>query len=40
MALEHLKQQGFTYTFKKYGMEHSVCPEEIDDIAFFINQLL
>jgi phospholipase/carboxylesterase len=40
MALEHLKQQGFTYTFKKYDMEHSVCPEEIDDIAFFINQIL
>jgi len=40
MALEHLKKQGFTCTFKKYGMEHSVCPEEIDDIAFFINQIL
>jgi phospholipase/carboxylesterase len=40
MALEHLKKQGFTYTFKKYGMEHSVCPEEIDDIALFINRIL
>jgi phospholipase/carboxylesterase len=40
MALEHLKEQGFSYTFKKYAMEHSVCPEEIDDIAAFINQLL
>lgn len=39
-ALEHLKQQGFSSIFKKYEMEHSVCPEEIDDIATFINQLL
>jgi phospholipase/carboxylesterase len=39
-ALEHLKEQGFSYTYKKYEMEHSVCPEEMDDIATFINQLL
>jgi phospholipase/carboxylesterase len=39
-ALEHLKEQGFSVTFKEYEMEHSVCPEEIDDIATFINQLL
>ncbi len=39
-ALEHLKKQGFAYTFKKYEMAHSVCPEEINDIATFINQLL
>lgn len=39
-ALEHLKAQGLSHTFKSYEMEHSVCPEEIDDIATFINQLL
>jgi phospholipase/carboxylesterase len=39
-ALAHLKQQGFSYTYREYGMEHSVCPEEITDIATFINQLL
>ncbi len=39
-ALEHLKKQGFSYTFSTYEMEHSVCPEEIDDIAIFINRLL
>lgn len=39
-ALEHLKKQGFSCTFKKYEMEHSVCMEEIDDIAIFINQIL
>jgi phospholipase/carboxylesterase len=39
-ALEHLKEQGFTYTFNTYEMQHSLCPEEIDDIATFINQLL
>ena len=39
-AVEHLKEQGFSSTFKAYGMEHSVCPEEIDDIATFINELL
>ncbi len=38
-AIEHLKEQGFSCSYKKYGMEHSVCPEEIDDIAAFINQL-
>ncbi len=40
MALEHLKEQGFSYAFKDYPMEHSVCPEEINHIATFINQLL
>ncbi|MDF7822542.1 dienelactone hydrolase family protein [Pontiellaceae bacterium B12227] len=39
-ALEHLKEQGFSCSYKTYAMEHSVCPEEIDDIAAFINQLL
>jgi phospholipase/carboxylesterase len=39
-ALEHLKEQGFSVTFATYEMEHSVCPEEINDIAIFINQLL
>lgn len=39
-ALEHLKKQGFSCTFKEYEMEHSVCLEEIDDIAIFINQIL
>ncbi len=39
-ALEHLKKQGFSVTFKNYEMQHSVCSEEIDDIATFINQLL
>lgn len=39
-ALEHLKGQGFSCSYKSYPMEHSVCPEEIDDIATFINQLL
>lgn len=38
-ALEHLKEQGFSCSYKTYGMEHSVCPEEIDDIATFINEL-
>ena len=40
MALKHLKKLDFSVTFKKYEMEHSVCSEEIDDIAIFINQLL
>jgi phospholipase/carboxylesterase len=39
-AVEHLKQQGFSCSYATYAMEHSVCPEEIDDIATFINQLL
>jgi len=39
-ALEHLKKQGFSCSYKTYAMEHSVCSEEIDDIAAFINQLL
>lgn len=39
-AVEHLNEQGFSCTFKTYRMEHSVCPEEIDDIAAFINQRL
>lgn len=39
-ATEHLKEQGFSCTYKKYEMEHSVCPEELDDVATFINQLL
>ncbi|MDZ8120491.1 alpha/beta hydrolase [Pontiella agarivorans] len=39
-ALEHLKEQGFPCSFKTYPMEHSVCPEEIDDIAAFIDALL
>lgn len=39
-ALEHLKAQGFPCSYKKYAMEHSVCPQEIDDIAAFINELL
>ena len=38
-AIEHLKQQGFSCSYKQYGMEHSVCQEEIDDIAAFINQI-
>ena len=38
-AMEHLKQQGFSCAYKTYGMEHSVCAEEIDDIATFINEL-
>lgn len=39
-ACQHLDQQGFAHTFKTYPMEHSVCPEEIVDIADFINQNL
>ena len=39
LALAHLKEQGFSCSYKTYGMEHSVCPEEIDDIATFINEL-
>ena len=39
-AIEHMKQQGFSCSYKQYGMEHSICPEEIDDIADFINQLV
>ena len=39
-ALEHLKEQGFSCLYKTYGIEHSVCAEEIDDIAAFINQLI
>ncbi|MDF7807572.1 alpha/beta fold hydrolase [Pontiellaceae bacterium B12219] len=38
-AVEHLKQKGFSCRFTTYEMEHSVCPEEIEDIATFINQL-
>lgn len=38
-ALEHLKEQGFSCSYSTYAMEHSVCSEEIDDIASFINQL-
>jgi len=38
-AMEHLEQQGFSCSYKQYGMEHSVCAEEIDDIAAFINEL-
>ncbi len=39
-AIKHLKQHGFSCAYKEYAMEHSVCPEEIDDIATFINALL
>lgn len=39
-AVKHLNEQGFSPVLKTYGMEHSVCPEEIDDIAAFINALL
>ncbi len=39
-AMDHLNEQGFSPVLKTYGMEHSVCPEEIDDIAAFINALL
>jgi phospholipase/carboxylesterase len=38
-AVEHLKQLGFSCAYKTYRMEHSVCAEEIDDIAAFINPL-
>lgn len=38
-AIEHLTATGFSATFKTYPMDHSVCPEEIDDLAAFINQL-
>ena len=38
-ALEYLKEYEFTCAFKTYPMEHSVCPEEIADIAAFINEL-
>ncbi|MDF7799180.1 dienelactone hydrolase family protein [Pontiellaceae bacterium B1224] len=40
LAKEHLEELGFAYCFKTYPMEHSVCPEEINDIATFINQQL
>jgi phospholipase/carboxylesterase len=39
-ARDHLTRQGFSYSYKTYAMDHSVCPEEIDDVAAFINQLL
>ncbi len=39
-ALEHLKELGFSCSYKTYAMEHSVCPEEINDIAAFINELV
>ena len=39
-ALEHLNELGFSCTFKTYPMDHSVCAEEIDDIAAFINDRL
>ena len=32
-----LNQLGFSTELKKYKMEHSVCPEEIDDISNWIN---
>lgn len=38
-AVEHLQEQGFCHSLKTYGMDHSVCQEEIDDIAAFINEL-
>lgn len=32
-----LNQLGFSTELKKYEMEHSVCPDEIDDISNWIN---
>ena len=37
---DHLLELGYDVTWKTYPMPHSVCPEEIDDIAAFLQQVL
>ncbi|MEE4246794.1 MAG: dienelactone hydrolase family protein [Kangiellaceae bacterium] len=35
-----LKEQGYPVEFKSYGMEHSVCPLQIKDIADWLTKVL
>jgi phospholipase/carboxylesterase len=39
-AYEYLKQWGVTVTWQEYPMEHEVLPEEIHDIASWLNEKL
>ena len=40
MSRDFLEQQGYKVEWHEYPMPHSVCPQEIGDIAAFITKLL
>lgn len=37
---DHLREHGYRVDWREYPMEHSLCAEEIDDIARWLNQRL
>ncbi len=39
-AEKHLKELGYTVTYKSYPMEHNVCPQQITDISTWLQQRL
>ncbi|MBC8318249.1 MAG: dienelactone hydrolase family protein [Desulfobulbaceae bacterium] len=39
-AAEQLKNHGYIVNFRSYPMEHGVCPQQIEDISKWLQQLL
>lgn len=39
-SYQPLRDMGYSITWKTYNMQHSVCPEEISDIAAFLGKVL
>lgn len=39
-AAEELEQRGYRVKYKTYPMEHAVCPEQIDDISAWLQNVL
>lgn len=40
IATDKLKSEGFTVSYQTYPMEHAVCPEQIDDISLWLENVL